>query len=61
MWILRGRAPVEMWLGERPPRAIPIWARDPQPELRVVRTRYGGDIWLPKIEIKIIRSIQRVA
>ena len=57
----RGRTPDEMWRGEKPPRATPILARNPQPAVTVRRERYGGDPNLIKLRIEVIRPVQRVA
>lgn len=61
MWILGGRTPEEVWANLPLPLAAPIRAHEPQPEIRVRRVDYRGDPELPKIEIQLIRSVQRVA
>lgn len=61
MFGLKGKTPDEMWRGERPPKAQPILARDPQPQISIRRKRYGGDPNLVKLRIEIIRAVQRVA
>jgi transposase InsO family protein len=51
MTILNGRTPDQVYTGQPPPKPVPIRARDPVPNLRVVKRHHGGDPYLPLIEI----------
>lgn len=50
---LGGWTPVQAWSESGPPTAVAIRARDPQPEITILRHRYRGDSRLPDLEIRI--------
>ena len=61
MWLHGGRTPEEVWTNAPLLLAAPIRAHEPQPLIEVKRLDYGGDPELPKIQIQIIRAVQRMA
>ena len=50
---LGGSTPEQAWTESGPPVAVTLRARDPQPEIRILRHRYRGDPHLPDLEIEI--------
>ena len=56
------RTPEESWAGARLPEAKPIRQNDPnKPLFRAKRSPFRGDANLPRVQIAIIRSVQRIA